>query len=730
MNRYLLLSFIFYLYAFTVNGQAADSIETKRLAEVLVTGQREINTVLRLPEIKNTFIYSGKKSEVINVQNLDANITEKTPRQIFAKVPGIFVYDMDGTGNQMNISARGLDPHRGWEFNIRRNGAITNSDMYAYPASHYSIPMEAVERIELVRGTGSLQYGAQFGGMLNYVTKQPDSTKAISFESINAAGSFGLLSTYNAISGTVGKFQYYVYATFRKSDGYRDNSRTDYDAQSVMLVYNASKNLKITGEVSRSNYVYQIPGPLTDSMFHADPRMSTRARNYFNPEIYVPSLKAEWQIGKDTKVQWLTSAVLGDRNSVQFDRTANIPDAIIPATDEYAARQVDIDHFNSYTSELRLSHSYGFLNHISTLAGGIQYMHNNLNRQQQGKGTTGTDFDLTLTDPLWGRDMHLKTENIAFFVENNFKITEKLSINPGLRVEVGKSDFYGSISYYPADDIPNTIEHKFPLFGISAQYNLKTMTLYGGWSQSYRPVLFKDIIPANVYEEVDKNLKDAYGYNLELGVRGSVYSGTNAFRWDVSLFDLQYNNRMGSQATYDETNTFILYRTNIGDSRTMGAEIFAEYSHQLGRRSSLSIFTSTSFMSSEYQSASIRSGAQNVGISGNEVESVPHVITRNGVTVRAGLASLSLLYSFTGESYADPLNTVTPSATGAVGLVPSYGLLDVNTSFRISEAIKIRFNINNVTNEQYFTKRPTMYPGAGVWPSDGRSFSASIGFKI
>lgn len=45
-------------------------------------------------------------------------------------------------------------------------GFFTNSDMYGYPASHFGLPMEAVERIELVRGTGALQYGAQFGGML------------------------------------------------------------------------------------------------------------------------------------------------------------------------------------------------------------------------------------------------------------------------------------------------------------------------------------------------------------------------------------------------------------------------------------------------------------------------------------------------------------------------------------------------------------------------------------
>jgi len=35
--------------------------------------------------------------------------------------------------------------------------------------------------------------------------------------------------------------------------------------------------------------------------------------------------------------------------------------------------------------------------------------------------------------------------------------------------------------------------------------------------------------------------------------------------------------------------------------------------------------------------------------------------------------------------------------------------------------------VNNITDEQYFTKRPTGYPGGGVWPSDGRSVTATVG---
>lgn len=714
------------IFLFTVQlvWAQTDTVKTKQLDAVTVQTIRL--DVDRLPSNQGAFMFGSKKNEVINVQHMNVNITEKTPRQIFSKVPGVFVYDMDGTGNQTNISTRGLDAHRGWEYNIRKNGIITNSDMYGYPASHYSMPMEAVQRIELVRGTGSLQYGAQFGGMLNYVSKSPDTTRAIVFESINAMGSFGTLSTYNAISGTIGKFQYYAYVHKRVSDGYRKNSDTDFDAQSAVLIYNVNDNLSIKAELARSNYVYHIPGPLTDSMFYADPRQSSRSRNYFNPEIYVPSVSLDWKLGTQTFLSWTVSAVLGKRNSVMFDKLANVPDAISDETLQYAPRQVDIDAFNSYTTELRVLHHYTFGNTQHTLVGGLQIFNNDLHRRQQGKGTTETDFDLSLTDPLFGRDLHLKTKNLAIFVENSFRLSERLTVTPGIRMEVGKSDLTGKTNYYTPEDLPNTIKHNFPLFGFNVDYiTPKGNSLYAGWAQAYRPVIFKDIIPASVYEVIDKNLKDATGYNLEVGYRGGIQN----FRWDVSLFSLRYNNRLGSL----EQENQIIFRTNIGNSVTNGAEIFAEYNVPLQHNAGITLFTSTSFFNGEYKDAHVRSGkntGENITVSGNKLESVPDIITRNGITFRYQMASVSVLYSYTSASYADALNTKKPSKTGAVGLVPSYGILDLNASIRLSNQLMIRFNLNNVMDKQYFTKRPAFYPGPGVWSSDGRSANCSIALKI
>jgi Fe(3+) dicitrate transport protein len=461
-------------------------------------------------------------------------------------------------------------------------------------------------------------------------------------------------------------------------------------------------------------------------MFQADPRQSTRSRNYFNPEIYVPSLSLEWKTGARSLLAWKASAVLGERRSVMIDRPATVADTINKTTYDYNPRQVDIDRFNSYTTELRYLLNYTMMGKNATLAAGAQYINNDLNRRQLGKGTTGSDYDLTIVPGSWGRDLHLKSVNLAFFVENKFQVTRRLSVSPGIRFESGRSEFTGTTTYYDPKELSNKIEHRFPLFGINADLMAgKNHNLYAGFSQAYRPVIFKDIIPSSVLERTDKNLQDAFGYNAELGWRGTA----GGFKWDFSGFLLQYNNRLGS-VSLEENGAFYILRTNIGNSLTYGLEAFGEYGFQLSDDIRCSVFTSTAFFHARYQDAAVRSGNQTIDVSGKKVESVPDVISRNGITVKFKKLSVSGLYSYTAETFADPMNTVQPSATGAVGLVPAYGLLDVNLSYRIYDNMKLRLSANNLTNEQYFTKRPTFYPGPGIWPSDGQSVVLTLSVKF
>ncbi len=705
--------------------QTTDSLPARTLNQVTVKGSRS-TIVESLPGVHGTYLMGGKKSEVIRLSEIDANVAEKTPRQLFARIPGVFVYDMDGTGNQINIATRGLDPHRSWENNIRQNGVITNSDMYGYPASHYSPPMESINRIELVRGTASLQYGAQFGGMLNYVTKGADTTRRFGFETVNSVGAYGLRSSYNAIGGRVGKWTYYAYYYRRHSDGYRQNSDSNAEAQFGRLQFQASRKLSVTAEFGRSTYVYHIPGPLTDAMFAQDPRQSTRSRNYFNPDIYIPSVKADWQLSDRTRLLWTVSAVLGARNSVQLDAFATVPDTINRVTGQYKARQVDIDNFNSYTSETRLLHRYKVGGVGATLATGIQLISTDLHRRQLGVGTTASDFDLTLTSPF-KRDLHFRTNNVAFFAENQFYLTSRLTVSPGIRIEQGKTEMRGSITYYDPGNLPTDISHKFALLGINGEYRISdAVKVYGGWSQAYRPVVFKDIIPTSVYERIDKNLKDAYGYNAEIGVEGR-WQGLHL---NITAFDLLYRNRLGTLLLTNTDGSNYVFRTNIGDSRSTGVEALVE--GQLAQVGKVSIngFTSTAFNNARYINGRVSAGTENRSVQGNEVESAPRWTSRNGLTARYGTASLTLQYSYVSQTFSDALNTPVPSANGAIGPVPAYSLWDLNGTWHIKPRLTMRGSINNLMNQQYFTKRPTFYPGPGVWSSDGRSAVLTVGLVI
>ncbi len=728
MNRTLFLIACLLFFCAVCFGQTTnDSTKSKELKEVTIKAWQR-GDITRLPDEQNGFLNSGKKNEVITIAGTNANIAIKTGRQLFAKIPGVFVYDMDGSGNQLNISTRGLDPHRSWEYNIRQNGIIINSDMYGYPASHYSAPMESFEKIELVHGTGSLQYGAQFGGMINYVTRKPDTTKSFTFESVNTAGSYNLLSSYNAISGTYKKFSYYAYFYKRHSDGYRNNSQSDATSQYVQLNYQFNKNISLKAELGRSKYLYHIPGPLNDSMFITDPTMSTRSRNYFSPDIYVPSLTLNWKLSDKTKINLTTSGVFGARNSVLVDAFANIPDSINRQTGTYNNRQVDIDNFHSRTIEFRLLHHYYIGKLESKLVTGFVYMNNDLLRRQLGKGTTGTDYDLSLVEPGFGRDIHFKTNNIALFAENIFQLSSKWTISPGIRYENGDSKMGGIIKYYTVNQLPTTIKHNFALLGISSQYLLdKENTLYGGMSQAYRPVIFKDIIPASTYEQIDKNLKDAFGYNAEAGIRGKLL---NHLQYDISYFRVLYKNRLGTLVLQDNAGQSYTYKTNIGNSLTNGLEVFIQYKFPLTNHLFAGLFTSTAYMDAKYISGQVSTGANNKSIVGNKVEAVPRWISRNGLDILYKGFSCTLLYSYTSSTFSDALNTEIPPASGAKGFTPAYALWDFNASLRTNSVFSIRAGVNNIFNNQYFTKRPTFYPGPGIWPSNGRNVYVTIGVKI
>lgn len=182
------------------------------------------NGIRRLADVENMAIYAGKKNEVVVLSGIDANLATNNSRQIYAKVPGVNIIENDAAGIQLGIATRGLNPNRTTEFNSRQNGYDISADPIGYPESYYTPPSEAIDRIEIVRGAASMQYGTQFGGLLNFQFKKGSPAKKIEFTTRQTGGTYGFFNSFNSIGGQVGKLNYYGFFTHKQGDGWRQNT--------------------------------------------------------------------------------------------------------------------------------------------------------------------------------------------------------------------------------------------------------------------------------------------------------------------------------------------------------------------------------------------------------------------------------------------------------------------------------------------------------------------------
>ena len=712
------------------NNQQEDTLTNKISDSVIVSTYINNAKVKYLPDVAGTSIYAGKKTNIIYLDPTRVNLSQNMTRTAFAKIPGVTMWDMDGAGLQVNVGSRGTDSHRSIEMNMRQNGYNINSDIFGYPEDHYTPPFQAIQQVQLVRGSAALQFGSQFGGMMNYVMKEGDSTKPIAIESEQTTGSNNFFNSYNAIGGTKGKLNYYAYYDYRHGDGWRNNAAFNYHAYYLNINYRFSTKMSLGVQFSRMDYVQQIAGGLTDAQFNQNSKQSFRQRNFFNPEINIPALLFKYDISSNTHLEIKANALFGQRNSVQFIASPTVSDTLNTSIGSYNPRQADRDYYAGFTTEARLLNNYKIGKMKSVLATGIRFSNETTKRRQKGVGTTGNNFDLTLVKP-YGIDLRFNTLNYAVFGENIIQLSNRFSITPGVRYEIINSDLKGKINNASAD-VTYTGKRNFPLFGAGLQYQLNKMSqLYGNISQAYRPFLYANVTPADRVDVIDPDLKDSKGYDIDLGYRGHY---RDMFNFDVNAFYLFYGDRVGLISQTKPDATKYLLTTNIGDAVTKGAEMYIELSllKSITKRQTsndIRIFNSLSYTHARYANGTINSSGTNINVTGNRVENVPDWMNKTGLTLQHNHFTTTFQYSYTSKSFNDAFNTPV-SANGITGLISAYEVWDWSMNLQLAKAYHLSAGINNFANEKYFNRRITYYPGPGILPADGRTFYISIGFKL
>jgi len=709
------------------------------LSEVVINTQKDkIFALNKLKDIDETAIYAGKKTEVISLNRLTANKATNNARQIFAQVVGLTINESSDGGLQLSIGGRGLDPNRTSNFNTRQNGYDISADVLGYPESYYATPTEALEEIQVIRGAASLQYGTQFGGLVNFKLKTP-SKKPFEFTTRTTIGSYGLFTNFTSLSGTKDKISYYTFYNYKQGNGFRSNSEFESKNYFGNLNYQFTDKTSLHFDYTYFNYVAQQAGGLTDLMFNENPTQSNRTRNWFavNWNLFALRLKHKFNANTDFSLQLFGLDASRKAVGYRSNRVSN-PDVL------GTERDLIVGKFVNWGAEARFLKRYKIKDNISAFLIGTKY-YQSKNSGIQGPGSSGSDANFNVADaefPFYANQSNYTYPNlnVSVFGENIFKITSNFSVTPGFRFEKIKTQAEGSYRKINLDLAGNVIldetkfennikDRNFVLLGVGLSYKPQNrIEFYGNVSQNYRSVTFNDIRTVSPSQVIDENITDEKGYTSDIGIRGQI---GNKITFDASVYGLYYDDKIGEYETRNPNGSaaIVRYRDNIGTAVTYGFETMFDWSlnktfFKENDNFVWNVFSNIAITNSEY----LKSDAPN--IEGNKVEFVPlyNIKTGTGIGYRNFISSVQ--FTYLSSQFTDANNSVTDkndNTYGIFGQIPAYYVADFSTSYKWKNW-KLEAGITNFTNNSYFTRRATGYPGPGIIPSDVRTFYTTLEF--
>jgi len=707
------------------------------LTEVIIKKQNEkVFALHKLKDIEGTAIYAGKKTEVIAIDKLTANKATNNARQIFAQVVGLTINESSDGGLQLSIGGRGLNPNRTSNFNTRQNGYDISADVLGYPESYYATPTEALEEIQVIRGAASLQYGTQFGGLVNFKTKSP-SKKPIELTTRNTIGSYGLFTNFTSLSGTKDKFSYYTFYNYKQGNGFRPNSDFESKNYFANLNYQFSDRTSLHFDYTYFNYLAQQAGGLTDLMFNENPTQSNRARNWFAVNWNLFALRLEHKFKNNADFSLQLFGLDASRKTVGY-RSNRVSSADAEGT----VRDLIVGDFVNWGAEARYLKRYYIGENSSAFLIGAKY-YQSRNTGLQGPGSTGSDanFNLATTEfPYYANQSNytFPNLNVAVFGENIFKVNANFSITPGFRFEKIKTQAEGSYRKINLDLAGNVIlddeqfennikDRNFVLLGVGLSYKPQNqLEIYGNVSQNYRSVTFNDIRTVSPSQVIDSNISDEKGFTSDIGIRGQL---GNKVTFDASIYGLYYNDKIGEYETRNPNGSaaVVRYRSNIGTAVTYGFETMFDWSlsktfFQNNENFIWNAFSNIAVTDSQY----LKSDAPN--IQGNKVEFVPlfNIKTGTGIGYKNFMTSLQFTYVSSQFTEANNSKTdVNDNTYGIFGEIPAYYVADISASYKWNKW-KLEAGVTNFTNNSYFTRRATGYPGPGIIPSDNRTFYTTL----
>ncbi len=681
------------------------------------------------------------------------DLIERRPfsvREALNNVPGINIVGEDAFVLAPNIGIRGLDPRRTSRTLLLEDGMPLFLAPYGDPSAHYSTPLQRVNRIEVVKGSGQILYGPQtIGGMINFVTK-PVPTKGFAGSVQASAGNNDFTGLHANVGYGDERGGIMLDALQNKGDGIRDNH--EFDAQEFTLkgqlnltdrqtliakvgYYEEDSNISETGlgEVDYARDKFQAPSGNNDRFEHE--RKSAQLQHIF-------------QLGDTTKLS--TQAYYSDAFRSSFRQT-DAPGGFddenpgsstgiteierCPVSNEATeanAEQCGGRHrprsYTYYGIEPRLDFQHSLFGLQSDAVVGLRLHQEDIKRRQfrgndaraqslsflkanaEQPGTAGAVADFR-------EDIRIDVDAKSYYAQNTFYAGD-WSFTPGVRYEDLK--------------IKTTILQAEGDAGFASSTNRQTEVLPGfgmAWNGIANTTVFagvhKGFAPPRPDRDIDEfaiaNTKPETSINWEIGVRSSFYKG-------VSFESTLFHTQVEDVVINDGNGSFI----NGGESEQTGLEFAGRVDFGTIYDTPHNIYLQGSY-TNVFKAEFTKDGldADDGIIDGDRLPYAP----RHIASLSVGYAHPVGLNARVGVDYvsrqeADPfsrvLQPVDAALSGLSGDIPAYTLLNMSVNFRpVGSKASYFMSGYNLADKEYLASRVD-----GMAVGRGRQVVAGVRYKF
>jgi outer membrane receptor protein involved in Fe transport len=630
------------------------------LDEIVVTAARVEERISDVA--KNVTVISGE--DILRAPGSDLV-------DLLAKEPGLHVRRSAGSPRQAALDIRGMGDTAASAVVVMIDGLKVNSpDLSGQNLS--SVPLSAIERIEIVRGAGSVIYGnGAVGGVINIITKKDwegGRTGSVS-------GAYGSYDTYDisaSYADMIEDFRFAVNAARHDSERYRDNGFYRTADVSADTGYTLSERFDITLAGAWHEDAYGLPGPVS----LGDIESTSRRKNTDYPEDEGETREYRARAG--------VSLDLGDWGEVSVKRGYRFRDnRFVIGYTPLLPRQEQEDEIDEESRQLDIGYSVPF-----TLMG-------RTHRFQLGADLYQTHY--VREEFPAGPRKNSETESFGVFVNNRWALPKDLSFAWGLRYNTYEGKFRTDArQYFPAQDerlwvngpvrerdFDNTAAHA----GLTWQYQPGTR-LYASYATSFR------IPNVDEFAEAEPGLSPQEGRHLEVGA--SRRFGASA-EISLGLYDI----RIDDEIYYSEINR------NYGETTVrQGIEVDGRFYPA----ESIRVWANYTYTKAEFEG------------SGNTVPLVPRHKVSMGIDWEAADAlTLSLSGLYTGSQHDG--NDI---ENNRYRKLDPYTVFDARAGYTRGGGLEFYATVDNIFNELYATSAYS----ESYYPMPERNFSGGIRWRF